>query len=57
MGGVMIPLVLLFGGVGREMLLSLGFLSWFLLLVGELFERTLFFQAVQAPRMPGGGVR
>jgi DMSO reductase anchor subunit len=57
MGGVMIPSVLLFGGVEGEMLFSVSFLSWFLLLVGELFERTLFFQAVQAPHMPRGGVR
>jgi hypothetical protein len=29
------------------------FLSWLGLLLGELLERSLFFAAVSAPRMPG----
>jgi len=33
--------------------LSLAGLSWLALLVGELFERGLFFRGLSAPKMPG----
>ena len=57
LGGVILPLAVLFSGVESGSHYSLVFLSWFLVLAGELLERILYFQAVIAPKMPGGGVR
>lgn len=53
-GGIVLPMLILAAGVTDP---GFIFLSWFMLVVGELFERTLFFQAVEAPRMPGGLMR
>ena len=40
-------------GLGRSGWLALVGASWLCLLTGELCERTLFFRAVSAPKMPG----
>jgi len=55
LGGVLLPLLLLgsmaeLGSTGHLVFLSLSFA---LALLGELLERTLFFRALSAPKMPG----
>ena len=52
-GGIVIPSMLLGFVIETETFRALSVLSWFLLFLGELFERILFFQAVDIPRMPG----
>jgi Fe-S-cluster-containing dehydrogenase component/DMSO reductase anchor subunit len=52
-GGVLLPL-LLRGAAGATSASAIAAASLVLLLGAELLERTLFFAAVTAPRMPGG---
>lgn len=58
-GGLLLPFILLneetfsAGGFSELFIISAVVISVGLLLIGELFERYLFFTAVVAPRMPG----
>lgn len=57
LGGLLLPLLartLEAHQAPLSLLLGLSVASLFALLGGELCERTLFFQAMSAPRMPGG---
>ncbi len=58
----LIPLVLIsglwvFNISDEDTIRSIAFLSWAFLIMGEMFERILFFKAVAAPKMPGGVTR
>ena len=54
-GGLLLPLLLTASMAQLTPVGQLGFLtaSALLLLLGELLERTLFFRALSAPKMPG----
>ena len=49
LGGVLLPLILATHGLHP----ALVWVALFACLTGELLERSLFFRAVDAPKMPG----